>query len=191
MRITVILLLLALSAAAQAPPPATGNAGIGNQPQQQAPSPQTPRAENRLQDQVAHALNMLPTYSLFDIISYQVQGSTVILDGRVRTVGLKAAAEDAVKKVEGVEKVQNNIQELPPSEADDHVRAQIARAIFDTPALQPYSMGVVPPIHIIVDNSNVWLEGIVNSQADKDLAGLKASTVPGVFSVTNDLRVQK
>ncbi len=134
---------------------------------------------------------MLPTYSIFDIINYQLQDSTVVLGGKVRTLGLKSAAEDAVRKVEGIEKVQNNIEVLPPSPGDDHIRIEIARVLFDTPALQPYSLGAVPPIHIIVENGRVTLEGIVNNQADRDLAGLKANSVPGVFSVTNDLRIEK
>lgn len=193
MRTLAFLLLASLAAWGQAPAPATGQAGISNQPQPQAQQqrPVTPRAETRLQAAVSHALNMLPTYSIFDILNYQLQDSTVILGGKVRTLGLKSAAEDAVKKVEGVEKVQNNIEVLPPSPGDDRIRVEIARVLFDTPALQPYSLGAVPPIHIIVENARVTLEGIVNSQGDKDLAGLKANTVPGVFAVTNDLRVEK
>ncbi len=193
MRTLAFLLLASLAAWAQAPAPAAGQASISNQaqPQAQQQRPASPRGETRLQAEVTHALNMLPTYSIFDIINYQLQGSTVVLGGKVRTLGLKSAAEDAVKKVEGVDKVQNNIEVLPPSPNDDHIRVEVARVLFETPALQPYSMGAVPPIHIIVENGRVTLEGIVNSQGDKDLAGLKANTVPGVFSVTNDLRIEK
>ncbi len=192
-RTLAFLLLASLAALAQAPAPTTGQAGISNQPQQQAQpqQPLSPRGQERLQAEVAHALNMLPTYSIFDLLSYQIQGSTVVLSGKVRTLGLKSAAEDNVKKIEGVDKVQNNIEVLPPSPSDDHLRIEVARVLFNTPALQPYSMGAVPPIHIIVENGRVTLEGIVNSQGDKDLAGLKVNTVPGIFSVTNDLRVEK
>lgn len=192
-RTLAFLLLASLAGLAQAPVPATGPAGISNQPQQQAQAqqPLSPRGQERLQTEVAHALNMLPTYSIFDLLSYQVQGSSVVLSGKVRTLGLKSAAEDSVKKIEGVEKVQNNIEVLPPSAGDDHLRVEVARVLFNTPGLQPYAMGAVPPIHIIVENGRVTLEGIVNSQGDKDLAGLKANTIPGIFSVTNDLRVEK
>ena len=190
MRILLYLLLASLPAFAQAPAPPTGQAGISNQPQP-AQQPISPRGEDRIQREARHELNMLPTYSLFDLLSYQVQGSTVILSGKVRTLGLKSSAEDAVRKIEGVEKVVNNIQVLPPSPNDDRVRVEVARTLFNTPALTPYSMGAVPPIHIIVEGGHVTLVGNVNSQGDKDIAGVKANTVPGVLSVTNDLQVEK
>lgn len=194
MRILACLLALAsLPALAQAPSPATGNAGVSSQPQSQVEQqrPATPRAESRLQAEVTHALNMLPNYSIFDILNYQLQGSTVILSGKVRSQGLKGAAENAVRQVEGVDQVVNNIQVLPASGMDDQLRITVARTIFNTPGLTPYAMGAVPPIHIIVENGNVTLEGIVNSEGDKNLAGMKVKTIPGVLSVTNDLRVEK
>jgi len=185
-RILLSLLLACLPALAQ------GQQGITDHPQQQAEQrPISPRGQERLQAEVAHQLNMLPTYSIFDVLNYQIQGSTVILSGKVRTLGLKTAAEDAVRKVEGVDRVQNDIEVLAPSSSDDRLRVEVARVLFNTPALMPYSMGAVPPIHIIVEGGKVTLEGIVNSQADKDLAGLKTSSIPGIFSVTNDLRVEK
>jgi len=96
-----------------------------------------------------------------------------------------------VKRIEGVDAVNNQIEILPPSPNDDRIRQQVARTIFNDERLFRYSMGSVPPIHIIVKNGHVALEGVVNSQADKDAAELRAKSVPGVFSVENHLQVQK
>lgn len=113
------------------------------------------------------------------------------LDGQVVNPVLKDSAEKVVKKIEGVESVNNQIEVLPTSGNDDRIRRQVARAIFNDERLFPYSMGSVPPIHIIVKNGHVTLEGLVNSQTDKDQAGIRANGVPGVFSVENHLQVQK
>ena len=103
---------------------------------------------------------------------------------------LKDSAEKVVKGIEGVEKVDNQIEILPPSPNDDRIRQATARAIFNEPRLFRYSMGAVPPIHIIVKSGHVTLEGVVDNQTDKDVAGIRANGVPGVFSVTNNLRVE-
>jgi hyperosmotically inducible protein len=120
-----------------------------------------------------------------------VDGSKVTLTGQVIHAVLKDSAEKVVKKIEGVESVDNRIEVLPASPNDDRIRRQVARAIFNDERLFQYSMGSVPPIHIVVKNGHVTLEGIVNSQADKDAAYLRANGVPGVFSVENHLQVQK
>ncbi len=83
----------------------------------------------------------------------------------------------------------NHIEVLPPSSFDDHIRIAEYRSIYSTPGFEKYAIQSLPPIHIIVDNGRVTLEGVVASEADKDLAGLKANTVPNVFEVTNDLQV--
>jgi osmotically-inducible protein OsmY len=111
--------------------------------------------------------------------------------GQVENAILKDSAEKAVKRIEGVDAVNNQIEILPPSPNDDRIRQQVARTIFNDERLFRYSMGSVPPIHIIVKNGHVALEGAVNSQADKDAAELRAKSVPGVFSVENHLQVQK
>ena len=103
---------------------------------------------------------------------------------------LKSDAEHAVKGIEGVTKVDNQIQVLPLSSMDDRIRIAEYRAIFGQAGLDRYAMQAVPPIHIIVDNGKVTLEGVVDNQGDKDRAGLQANTVSGVFSVTNNLRVE-
>jgi hyperosmotically inducible periplasmic protein len=104
---------------------------------------------------------------------------------------LKSDAASAVQHIEGVKEVDNQIELLPVSPMDDHIRREMIRAIYSFPSLQRYGMGVNPGIHIIVKNGNVTLEGAVSNQSDKDVANIRANGVPGVFSVTNNLRVEK
>jgi hyperosmotically inducible periplasmic protein len=113
------------------------------------------------------------------------------LMGQVREAILKDSAEKRVKGIEGVESVNNQIEILPPSPNDDRIRREVARALFNDERLFRYSMGSVPPIHIIVKNGHVTLQGVVNSDADKNEANIRANGVPGVFSVDNRLQVQK
>ena len=110
--------------------------------------------------------------------------------GQVARPVLKSDAENVVKKIEGVEKVVNNIEVLPTSPNDDRIRRAVSRAIFGNDVLSQYQMRAVPPIHIIVNNGNVTLEGVVARQMDKQVAGMQANGVSGVFSVTNNLRVE-
>ena len=83
--------------------------------------------------------------------------------------------------------MDNQIEVLPASQLDDRIRFAVYRAIYSKPPLQKYQMGAVPPIHIIVKNHDVTLEGMVNSVSDRDLAGLAAKAVPNVFRLTNHL----
>lgn len=147
------------------------------------------KAIDRLYREVRNELVMLPNLSLWDNLAYKVEGRKVTLLGQVRTASLKSEAEKAVKSIEGVEQVDNQIEVLPPSPNDDRIRRAVARSIFNTPGLFPYSVQSVPPIHIIVKGGNVTLEGVVNNQGDKNLAEIKTKQVPGVFSVTNHLQV--
>ena len=149
----------------------------------------TPKAEERLYREVRHELVMLPNLSLWDNLAYKVDGYKVTLYGQVRNASLKSEAENAVKHIEGVEQVDNQIQILPPSPSDDRIRMAVAHSIFDAPGLFPYAMQSVPPIHIIVQGGNVTLEGVVNNEGDKNMAKLRAKQVPGVFSVSNHLQV--
>jgi BON domain len=139
--------------------------------------------------QVRHQLVMLPYYSIFDDLGFRVDGSVVTLYGEVVTPVMKSDAGNAVKHVEGVSRVVNDIQVLPLSPMDNHIRFAEYRAIYGFAPLQRYGMGALPPIHIIVNNGHVTLTGVVDSQADKNMAGIRANQVPGVFSVTNNLRV--
>ncbi len=145
--------------------------------------------QSSLEREVGHRLRMLPYYSVFDILKYSVNGYQVTLDGAVTQPWLKSEAENEVKSIEGVERVTNNIKVLPPSPSDDRIRQAEYRAIFGQSALFRYAEQAVPPIHIIVENGHVTLEGVVDTPADKTMAEIGAKTVPGVFSVTDNLQV--
>ncbi len=148
------------------------------------------KAQERIIKEVRHELLMLPWFGVFDNITFRVDGYTVTLMGQVVRPTLKSDAENAVKHIEGVEKVMNQIEVLPTSPMDDRLRLQLYRAIYGYPALEKYALGVQKPIRIIVKNGNVTLEGVVDSEADKNLAGLRANGVSGIFSVTNNLRIE-
>jgi hyperosmotically inducible protein len=147
---------------------------------------------DRLVKEVHHELVMLPYYGVFDNLAYKVDpDGTVELFGQVSRPTLKSDAENAVKRIEGVQRVVNNIEVLPASPDDDRIRLAVYRAIFGNSVLSQYQMRAVPPIHIIVKNGHVTLEGVVARQMEKQIAGMQANSVPGVFSVTNDLRVEE
>ena len=149
----------------------------------------TARSQDRIQREVRHELLMLPYFGVFDNIAYKVDGSTVTLLGQVVRPTLKSDAGNAVKHIEGVENVDNQIEVLPPSPMDDRIRMRLFRAIYGYPALQRYALGVQKPIRIIVKNGHVNLEGVVDSDGDKNIAGIRANGVSGIFSVTNNLQV--
>lgn len=151
----------------------------------------TKRYEGWLKEKVRHELVMLPYLSVFDNLQYRVDGNTVILEGQVRNAALKPDAANVVKRIEGVTKVVNNIEVLPLSPMDDQIRRSTYRAIFGFASLQRYSIEPIPSIHIIVKNGNVTLEGAVANQSDKDTANIRANGVANVFSVTNNLVVDK
>jgi len=156
-----------------------------------AQAPVSERAQARLAREVRHEIVMLPYFDVFDNIAYKVNGYTVTLMGQVTQPKLKSDAEKAVKGVEGVEKVDNQIEVLPLSPNDDRLRIALYRAIYDFNSLQRYALPVIKPIRIIVKNGNVTLEGVVNSGADKTVVGMRANGVSGVFKVTNNLQVEK
>jgi len=149
------------------------------------------RSEDRITREVRHELVMLPYYGVFDNLAYRVDGGAVTLLGQVTNPALKSDAGSVVKQIEGVDKVDNQIQVLPPSPMDDRSRLAVYRAIYGQPGLDRYALQAVPPIHIIVDSGKVTLEGVVSTQSDKDMANIRANTVPGIFSVVNNLRVEK
>src|SRR5271169_3176085 len=144
-----------------------------------------------LENKVRHELVMLPYLNVFDDVSFRVDGNTVTLFGEVTKPILKSDAENVVKRVEGVTRVENQIEVLPLSPFDDGIRMRTARAIYGYPALQRYGMGTVPSIHIIVKNGNVTLTGSVSTDMDKQLAFTRANGVPGVFAVQNELQISK
>jgi hyperosmotically inducible protein len=151
----------------------------------------SPKAQERIIKEVRHELVMLPYFTVFDNIAFKVEGSAVTLLGQVSRPVLKSDAENAVKHIEGVEKVDNQIEVLPTSPMDDRLRRELYHAIYGYPALEKYAMGTQKPIRIIVKNGNVALEGVVDNDADKNVAGLRANGVSGIFSVTNNLRVER
>jgi hyperosmotically inducible protein len=185
MALPVALVALALAL------PAAGSSLQGDEPK--AGSAQDlSRAQERLARQVRHELVMLPFYGVFDNLAYSLQGvDTVTLSGQVTRPTLKSSAENVVKGIEGVGKVINNIEVLPNSPNDDKLRLATYRAIYGRTGLDRYAVRAVPPIHIIVKNGNITLEGVVATEMDKNLAGMAANGVSGAFGVTNNLRVEQ
>jgi hyperosmotically inducible protein len=161
---------------------------------------------------VRHQILSLPEYSVFDWLTFGVQGHTVILNGYASRPILKSEAEKVVKGIKGVDSVQNNIKVLPYSPLDDRIRVQTLARIYGQPALRRYTSAPIsqdlyptvsrmaggitqdPPqgyfaIHIIVDNGHVTLEGVVDNAMDAEIADAQANSVPGVFSVSDDIVV--
>jgi hyperosmotically inducible protein len=149
------------------------------------------KSQDRIVKEVRHELLMLPYFGVYDYIAFKVDGYNVTLLGQVVKPVSKSDAESAVKRIEGVEKVDNQIEVLPPSPMDDRLRTRLFRAIYQYAALQRYELGTQKPIRIIVKNGHVTLEGVVDSEGDKNLAGIRANGVSGTFSVTNNLQVVK
>jgi hyperosmotically inducible protein len=162
--------------------------GVAQDAQRDQPSA---KSQERITKEIRHELLMLPYFGVFDNIAYKVDGYHVTLLGQVVRPVLKSDAENVVKRIEGVEKVDNQIEVLPPSPLDDGLRVRLFRAIYGYPALEKYALGVQKPIRIIVKNGHVTLEGVVDSDGDKNLAGIRANGVSGTFSVTNNLQVVK
>jgi len=167
------------------------------QDQQAAPQDQSmaasealsPESQQKLVGEVRHQLVMLPYYGVFDNLTFGIEGRTITLNGQVVQPVTKSGAENAVKHIEGVEKVINNIEILPPSNMDNRIRQQVYNSVYSYGPLFKYSNIPVPPIHIIVRNARITLEGVVDSESDKSYAGVRANMVPGTFGVTNNLRV--
>ena len=150
-----------------------------------------PANQGHLEREVRHQLVMLPYYTIFDDLAFHVDGSTVTLVGAVTNPTLKSDAGNVVKGIEGVTQVNNQIKVLPLSPMDWQIRRAEFRAIYGYPQIgDRYGHQALPSIHIIVENGHVTLEGVVANQGDKNLIGIRANTVPNVFSVTNNLRVE-
>lgn len=150
------------------------------------------RGRERLERQVRHELNMLPYVNAFDYLAFTVDANgNVTLNGEVTNPVVRSSAGNVVKRVEGVEHVDNQIHVLPVSLMDNGLRLRLFRTIYGYPALQKYALGITKPIRIIVENGHVTLMGVVDNQTDKNLAGIRANGVPGIFSVDNQLIVVK
>ena len=182
-------------------------------PQQEAVTPDAKQqATLKLAQQVRREIVMQPLYGVFDYMHFAIQGDTVILRGKASRPTLKSSVENSVKRIEGVNNVKNEIEVLPLSPNDDRLRAAVYASIYRDPALQRYTAnrggprgvpsvaraagGITndPPIgfhaiHIIVENGHVTLTGVVDSDMDLAFAEMRANSVPGVFSVDNELQV--
>ena len=181
--LAVLALPVILSMVTFASPPTQDNPPAGVLPQ---------KSYDRIVKEVHHELVMLPYYGVFDNLAYKVDpDGTVTLLGQVARPTLKSDAGNVVKRIEGVSNVVNNIEVLPLSPNDDRIRRAVYRAIYGSSVLSPYQLRAVPPIHIIVKNGQVTLEGAVARQMDKQVAGIKANGVSGVFGVTNNLIVDE
>jgi osmotically-inducible protein OsmY len=149
------------------------------------PKPEEPQ----LSHEIRHQLFVLPYYSVFDYIAFTLDGTKVTLTGYVLRPTLRANAEAAVKSLEGVSSVKNLIEVLPKSPSDDDARRAAYRAVFEDSSLQKYAVSEVPVVHIIFRNGEVTLEGVVGTEAEKNLATTRASGVTGVSAVKNNLSV--
>lgn len=149
--------------------------------------------EVNIAKQVRHQLLKLPYYdnTTFDDLEYSVQGRTVTLSGAVtsRDSQSRQDAANAVKHIEGVEKVVNNIRVLPTNRYDEEARERVLRALTSTGGLSQYFWPAYPQIHIIVEHQRVTLKGYVNNEGDKNLANIAANHVRDIFQVNNQLQV--
>ena len=148
--------------------------------------------ESRVTKEVRHRLLMLPYYGVFDDLAFRVDGNTITLLGEVTQPVVKTDAERTLKGIEGIVRVVNEIEVLPLSPMDNQIRLAEYRSIYGDPSLSTrYGYRSIPPIHIIVKSGNVTLEGVVDNEGDRNVVGVRANSVPGVFSVENDLRVKQ
>ena len=147
--------------------------------------------EARLMKEVRHQLLTLPYYGVFDDLAFKADGGTLTLLGAVTRPTLKSDAESAVKRVQGVTNVVNQIEVLPLSPMDGQIRRAGYRAIYGDPMLSTrYGYRALPSIHILVKNGHVLLEGWVANKADYEMVYMRASGVAGAFSVNNDLQIE-
>jgi hypothetical protein len=181
---------------------------------QNAGSDANQQAVLKMAKEVRKQIVTQPQYGVFDNIHFAIQGDTVILRGEASRPTLKSGIESSVKRIDGVKNVTNEIEVLPNSPNDDRIRATVYRSVYSAPSLQRYTAnrggmnrmpsvaraagGITndPPIgyhaiHIIVKNGNVTLTGVVDTESDFAIAGMRANTVPGVFSVDNQLEVAR
>ena len=201
-----------VGAALLAAAPGLGFAQSGNAAQQNNSNTWSTQELTPIVNSVRKQLLSLSDYGVFDWLTFSIQGHTVVLHGYASRPILKSEAANVVKKINGVQSVQNEIQVLPYSQMDDHIRVQTLARVYGQSALRKYTNAPIgqnlyptvgrmaggitqdPPvgyfaIHIIVDNGHVTLEGVVDSPMDAEIADVQANSVPGVFSVTDNLVV--
>ncbi|MDR3765223.1 MAG: BON domain-containing protein [Acidobacteriota bacterium] len=194
--VSIATLALSLPLAAQsAPAPQSAGPSAVSQdsyiPVMTAIKIKTPPAneDERIAHEVRHELLLEPYYGMWDWLAFRVKDGTVELTGWTFALDLHSSAVKRTRQIKGVKAVVDHITDLPPSSMDERLRHQVAHAIFSWGGLARYSWPAELDIHIIVNNGRVTLEGLVDNQADKDAAFMRASGVPGIFQVTNNLRV--
>ncbi|MBO0858260.1 MAG: BON domain-containing protein [Chloracidobacterium sp.] len=146
-----------------------------------------------LTKEIRKELVTLPFLSVYDWLEGRVEpDGTVYLAGQVTRPTLKKDAQRRVEKVEGVDKVINQIEVLPLSSNDDRLRLAVFRALFNANSpLFRYGQQPIPPIHIIISRGRLVLKGIVATKGDSDIATIRARGVPGLFDVKNELGVER
>ena len=150
-----------------------------------------PTGDDAIAQRVTHEIRSYPYYTLWDDVNFQVSNGTVRLVGEVTHPWKKSALGKSVEHIPGVVTLDNELKVAPLSSFDDRIRAQVARAIYRDPTLSRYAIQPVPPIHIIVDSGHVTLKGVVNTEMEKNIAGIRANTSMSFGVVTNDLRVEQ
>ena len=144
-----------------------------------------------MEDRVRHEILSVPHSNVFDNVAYSLDSGVVTLSGQVRRPVSKDYVEQAVKQVEGVTRVDNQIEVLPLSPFDDQIRIATLRTLERSAPLSRYFLGTNPSIRIVVKNGNVTLDGVVLNSGDRQIAHMAANQVSGVFSVANNLRIEK
>ena len=189
---TAPVLSAALPATNMDAPPVTSNGPV-TLDVKSSPVASADPTEAKIAQQVRHQVLTLLHYGMYDEIEYSVQGRTVTLNGAVTNnhSQTRQDAERAVKRIEGVDKVVNNIRVLPPNLLDDEARERVFRALSRTGGLSQYFYPASPDIRIIVDNQRLTLKGYVNNEGDKNMANVAANQVRDLFQVTNNLQVVK
>jgi len=153
-------------------------------------APSSGEANYKIEEKIRKEHVTLPYYGVFDNLAFKREGSTVTLYGQVIRPTTRSSAEKRVEQLAGVERVVNQIEVLPLSPFDDRIRLRTYHTVFNTGSLYRYALGANPSVHIIVNRGHVMLEGVVGNKSDAQLAYIAARGVPGVFEVTNNLRLE-
>lgn len=165
-----------------------GVRGVENEIEVAGPQVDDATLRNKLAEKLAYDRVGYGT-TAFNAFTIGVQNGVVTLGGTAYGPTDKSSALGLVENYPGVKDVIDNIEVAPPSPMDDRIRVAEARAIYGAPQLNKYAIDPAKPIRITVVNGNVTLSGVVDNQADKDVANIRANQVPGVFKVTNNLEV--
>jgi hyperosmotically inducible periplasmic protein len=154
-------------------------------------APTAPGADAEIAAKAAHEIRMYSRYSIWDNVNVRVNDGALELSGQVSQPYKKQDLQRIVQRVGGVASVTNQLEVLPLSNFDDQLRLRVARAIYGDPTLSRYAIQAVPPIHIIVKNGHVSLEGVVNNQLERNVANARASSAGLSFgAVQNNLRIE-